>query len=150
MSRKEAEKILYDDPKNPFKLAIKHVLVKSDVGSAFYYYMRLLSLMHGHFVRICLGIITAIVALGFAIYQLCQNPNFVRFVQELAANAASAFSFIAQNALLLLANALLIILAYGVAGLLAIAILLVLSCIVDTIITVIYKVVVNIIAALFF
>ena len=150
MSRKEAEKILYDDPKNPFKLAIKHVLVKSDVGSAFYYYMRLLSLMHGHFVRICLGIVTAIVALGFAIYQLCQNPNFVRFVQELAANAASAFSFIAQNALLLLANALLIVLVYGFAGFAAIALLLALAFIVAMIIYAIYKVVVNIIAALFF
>jgi len=150
MSRKEAEKILYDDPKNPFKLAIKHVLVKSDVGSAFYYYMRLLSLMHGHFVRICLGIITAIVALGFAIYQLSQNPNFVRFVQELAANAASAFAFIAQNALLLLGNAVLIILAYGVAGIAAIVVLVALSFIVVEIIMAIYKVVVNIIAALFF
>lgn len=150
MSRKEAEKILYDDPKNPFKLAIKHVLVKSDVGSAFYYYMRLLSLMHGHFVRICLGIVTAIVALGFAIYQLCQNPNFVRFVQELAANAASAFSFIAQNALLLLANALLIVLVYGFAGFAAIVVLVALAFIVAMIIYAIYKVVVNIIAALFF
>lgn len=150
MSRKEAEKILYDDPKNPFKLAIKHALVKSDVGSAFYYYMRLLSLMHGHFVRICLGIVTAIVALGFAIYQLCQNPNFVRFVQELAANAASAFSFIAQNALLLLANALLIVLVYGFAGFAAIVVLVALAFIVAMIIYAIYKVVVNIIAALFF
>lgn len=153
MSEEEAERVLYEDPKNPIKLAIKHVLIKTKLGTRFYYYMHKLSLMYGHFVRSCLAVFGILLLSVSLIYAGSQNQTILQFLANLGTNLSLIGQAIALYGGQILSSffALLgVIIIYAVMAAFWIMLALIAAYIVYSLAVIVYKIVINVIAAIFF
>lgn len=153
MSEEEAERVLYEDPKNPIKLAIKHVLIKTKLGTRFYYYMHKLSLMYGHFVRRCLAVFGILLLSVSLIYAGSQNQTILQFLANLGTNLSLIGQAIALYGGQILSSffALLgVIIIYAVMAAFWIMLALIVAYIVYSLAVIVYKIVINVIAAIFF
>ena len=153
MSEEEAEKVLYDDPKNPIKLAIKHALIKTKLGTKFYYYMHKLSLMYGHFVRRCLAVFGVLLLSASLVYAGSQNQTILQFLANLGTNLSLIGQAIVLYGGQILSSffALLgVIIIYALVAAFWIVITLIVADIVYSLAVIVYKIVINVIAAIFF
>lgn len=153
MSEEEAEKVLYDDPKNPIKLAIKHALIKTKLGTKFYYYMHKLSLMYGHFVRRCLAVFGVLLLSASLVYAGSQNQTILQFLANLGTNLSLIGQAIVLYGGQILSSffALLgVIIIYALVAAFWIVITLIVAYIVYSLAVIVYKIVINVIAAIFF
>lgn len=153
MSEEEAERVLYEDPKNPIKLAIKHVLIKTKLGTRFYYYMHKLSLMYGHFVRSCLAVFGILLLSVSLIYAGSQNQTILQFLANLGTNLSLIGQAIALYGGQILSSffALLgVMIIYAVMAAFWIMLALIAAYIVYSLAVIVYKIVINVIAAIFF
>lgn len=153
MSEEEAERVLYEDPKNPIKLAIKHALIKTKLGTRFYYYMHKLSLMYGRFVRRCLAVFGVLLLSVSLIYAGSQNQTILQFLANLGTNLSLMGQAIALYGGQILGSffALLgVIIIYALAAAFWIILALLVAYSVYNLAVIVYKIVINIIAAIFF
>lgn len=138
-SKEDADKILKEDPKNPIKLWIKDLCLKTDTGTRFYYYMHRISLMYGHITRMLMLmalILAVIVRAGFII---ASHPVWLAVISAISKN-------IGIYILGILLYAIVILFAFF----LGIVILTLMYFVVYFAIYYIYRMIVNIIAAIFF
>lgn len=131
----EANEILTRDPKNPIKLWIKHLCLKTNTGTKLYYYMHKLSLMYGRLTRFLMLltlIAIACVKLGFII---AAQPKLLATIFGIILGALEA---------------VVIFIAYLFLLVLVIFLVNIVFCIIRSVIHYTIKAIVNIVAAVLF